>query len=103
MGKASIEEQTETYADGKQKGLFAAINATTTYGNYLELLPYTLCIMTLYTLGLKQPSKADLDIIRSRPVRTSRCTELHKTQVCYEYGYAQADTIGRYRTFPTRR
>lgn len=51
MGKASIEEQTETYADGKQKGLFAAINATTTYGNYLELLPYTLCIMTtLYTL-----------------------------------------------------
>lgn len=40
-GKASIEEQTETYADGKQKGLFAAINATTTYGNYLELLPYT--------------------------------------------------------------
>lgn len=41
MGKASIEEQTETYADGKQKGLFAAINATTTYGNYLELLPYT--------------------------------------------------------------
>lgn len=41
MGKASIEEQTETYADGEQKGLFAAINATTTYGNYLELLPYT--------------------------------------------------------------
>lgn len=41
MGKASIEEQTETYADGKQRGLFAAINATTTYGNYLELLPYT--------------------------------------------------------------
>lgn len=26
-GKASIEEQTETYADGKLKGLFAAINA----------------------------------------------------------------------------
>lgn len=64
MGKASIEEQTETYADGKQKGLFAAINATTTYGNYLELLPYTLCIMTLYTLGFKQPSKADLDIMK---------------------------------------
>lgn len=41
MGKASIEEQTETYADGKQKGLFAAIMPTTTYGNYLELLPYT--------------------------------------------------------------
>lgn len=48
---------------------------------------------TLYTLGFKQPSKADLDIIRSRPVRTSRCNRTVQ-KLCYEYGYAQADTIG---------
>jgi len=38
-----------------KKGLFAAINATTTYGNYLELLPYTYMYYdtTLYTLGFK--------------------------------------------------
>lgn len=52
----------------------------------LQLMEITLncfrihiCIMTLYTLGFKQPSKADLDIMRSRPVRTSaasNCTKL---------------------------
>lgn len=60
--------------------------------------------MTLYTLGFKTAEQGRLGYNEGpRPVRTTRCAELHKTTVCYEYGYAQADTYYRYRSLPTRR
>lgn len=41
-----------------------------------------ICIMTLYTLGFKQPSKADLDIMKVPVLYVpAAATELYKTQV----------------------
>lgn len=98
-GKASIEEQTETYADGKQKGLFAAINAITTYGNYLELLPYTLCIMTtLYTLGFKTAEQGRFGY-NEVPSCTSRCNRTAQNSGMLRVRLRSS----RYHTIPTRR
>lgn len=73
----------------------------------LQLMEITLncfrihiCIMTLYTLGFKTAEQGRLGY-NEIPVLyvPAAATELHKTHVCYEYGYAQ----GRYHTIPTRR